>query len=102
MRDELYAKARPARRARGAARRLSANGFPMARLGTVEREAAVALLHLIAKLDVEAFRAHAAGLGHCRHRVLQSTHRGPNGQESVMPLGGGIYIPWAHPETPCP
>ena len=83
LRDELDAKPLVARGARRAAGRLAADGLAVALLRAEEREAAVALFHLVAELDVEAPPAHAAALGHRGHRVRASCLIGsPMGQRS--------------------
>ena len=57
--------------ARRAAGRLAAHGLLVALVGAEEREAPVALLHLVAELNVEPLRADAAALGHRSHRPSQ-------------------------------
>lgn len=83
VRNELHAKAGPTCRARRAARGFTAHRLPVAGLRTVERESAVPLFHLVTELDVESLSANAAGLGHRRHRHLQSPHRRDEGQETA-------------------
>jgi hypothetical protein len=82
--DELDAKLRAARGTRRTAGDLAAHGPAVAVVRTVEREAALALLHLKAKLYLEPLSAGATALGHRGHRTVVLATACPSGP-SLMP-----------------
>ncbi len=67
LRDELHDETLCACAAGDAALGLASDRALLATGGAIEREAAVALLHLVAELNIERFAANAAGLVHRGH-----------------------------------